>query len=68
MGVKYYDPHNQTAKWRILHTFRWQLSNPQPNISKVSLVEAEVDLNKLPPSLLRIMQFDGAELIIEANS
>jgi hypothetical protein len=65
VGVKYYDPHNHTARWEILHTFRWQLSNPQPNISRVSLVEAEVDLNELPTSLLRTMQLDGAELIID---
>jgi hypothetical protein len=65
VGVKYYDPQNQTAKWQILHTFRWQLSNPQPNISRVSLVETEVDLNGLPTSLLSRMQLDGAELIID---
>ncbi|MFM2312982.1 MAG: hypothetical protein RLZZ04_2258 [Cyanobacteriota bacterium] len=65
VGVKYYDPQNQTAKWEILHTFRWQLSNPQPNISKVFLVETEVDLNGLPTSLLSRMQHDGAELIID---
>jgi hypothetical protein len=65
VGVKYYDPQNQTAKWEILHTFRWQLSNPQLNVSQVFLVEAEVDLNRLPPSLLNRMQLDGAELIID---
>ena len=63
VGVKDYDPHSQTAKWEILHTFRWQLSNPQPNRSKVALVATDVDLNRLPSSLLSMMQLDGAELV-----
>jgi hypothetical protein len=65
VGVKDYDPNSQIAKWEILHTFRWQLSNPQPHRSKVALVETDVDLNRLPSSLLSMMQLDGAELVTD---
>ena len=63
VGVKEYDSKTQTAKWEILHTFRWQLTNPHPNSSKVSLVETDVALDQLSPMLLSTMQLDGAVLI-----
>ena len=63
VGVKNYNRHNQTAQWEILHTFRWQLTNPHPNISRVFLLETDVAIEQLSPELVRTMQLDGAELI-----
>lgn len=63
VGVKQYDRQNQTAQWEILHTFRWQLTNPLPNLSKVSLLETDVAIEQLSPELIQIMQLDGAELV-----
>lgn len=60
VGVKNYDIQQQRAKWEILYTFRWKLTNPRPNYSKVSLVEAEVDLKNISPLLLNLMKLDGA--------
>ena len=65
VGVKEYDPQTQMAKWEILHTFRWQLTNPYPNLSQVSLVETDVALDQLSPMLLSTMQLDGAEIITD---
>lgn len=62
VGVKEHDRHNQTARWEILHTFRWQLTNPRPNISRVSLLEADIAIEQLSSELRRVMQLDGAEL------
>lgn len=62
VGVKQYDPQQQTAAWEILYTFRWQLTNPHPNLSRVSLIEADVTLNELSSELLSVMQRDGAVL------
>jgi len=62
VGVKNYDRQNQTAQWEILHTFRWQLISPHPNLRRVSLLETDIDLNQLSPQLLDIMQLDGAVL------
>lgn len=63
VGVKNYNFQDQTAEWEILHTFRWQLTNSYPNVSKVSLVETDVNLNHLSPMLLTTMQLDGAKLV-----
>ena len=60
VGVKEIDSVHQRAKWDILHTFRWKLTNPRPNYSQVSLVEANVDLDRLSPMLLNTMLLDGA--------
>lgn len=62
VGVKQYDPQQQTAAWEILYSFRWQLTNPHPSKSRVSLIEADMTLNKLSPELLSMMQRDGAVL------
>ncbi len=62
VGVKQYDPQQHTAEWEILHTFRWKLTNPHPNFSRVSLIESDVALDQLSPSLLSMMQLDGAIL------
>lgn len=63
VGVKQYDLDAQTAKWEILHTFRWQLTNPHPYLSEVSLIEDNIALDRLSPTLLSSMQLDGALLI-----
>ena len=62
VGIKNYDRHSQTAEWEILHTFRWQLTNTRLNMSKVSLLETDISIDRLSPELLRIMQLDGAIL------
>ena len=63
VGVKEYDAQTQTAKWEVLHTFRWQLTNPYTNFSQVSLVETNISLDRLSPMLLSTMQLDGAEMM-----
>jgi len=65
VGVRQYDPQKQTSEWEILHTFRWKLTNPQPRMSQVSMIESDVALNKLSPLLLSKMQLDGAVLITD---
>lgn len=62
VGVKQYDTINQTAEWEVLYTFRWKLTNPYPNFSQASLVDSDVDLSNLSPSLLSIMKQDGGML------
>ena len=62
VGVKEYNTQTQMAKWEILHTFRWQLTNPHPHLSQVSLIETNVALDRLSPMLLSTMQLDGAVL------
>ncbi len=62
VGVKQYDPSQQTAEWEILHTFRWKLTNPHPHFSQASLVDLEVNLSDLSPLLVSKMQQDGAVL------
>ncbi len=60
VGVKNYDPQQQTAQWEVLYTFRWQLTNTRSNYSQVSLIDANVNLSDIAPSLLTMMQLDGA--------
>lgn len=60
VGVKAINANDNRAEWDILHTFRWKLTNPQPNRSQVSLIEADVDLGQLSPVLLNTMLLDGA--------
>ena len=67
VGVKKYDVGNRTAEWDVLYTFRWQLTNPSPRRGQTSLVEKNVDLNKLPPALLNAMKLDGAALSYYIN-
>ncbi|MEM8673749.1 MAG: hypothetical protein AAGF83_07735 [Cyanobacteria bacterium P01_G01_bin.67] len=62
VGVKHYDSQQHQSEWEILHTFRWKLANPHPNMSKVSLIESDVACNNLSPMLLSRMQLDGASL------
>ncbi|MDJ0589071.1 MAG: hypothetical protein QNJ72_03620 [Pleurocapsa sp. MO_226.B13] len=62
VGVKQIDPLQTRAEWDVLHTFRWKLTNPRPNYSQVSLVEADVELTQLSPLLLNTMLLDGAVL------
>ena len=63
VGVKKYDLGNRTAEWEVLYTFRWHLTNPYPRHGQISLVETDIDLNKLSPVLLDAMKLDGAALI-----
>ncbi|MEM6610674.1 MAG: hypothetical protein AAF652_00155 [Cyanobacteria bacterium P01_C01_bin.72] len=65
VGIKQHDIETQTAAWEILHTFRWQLVSVYPNVSKVSLVDSDVNLNTLSPILLSTMEVDGAILDVE---
>ena len=60
VGVTEINLQQNEAEWEILHTFRWQLTNPHPNYSQVSLVDTDVDLNQLSPSLINMMLGDGA--------
>jgi hypothetical protein len=62
VGVKNYDQQTQKAEWEILNTFRWKLTNPTPFVGQVSLVEANIDINRLSPFLLKEMLADGALL------
>ncbi len=62
VGVKAINSGHPQAEWDILHTFRWELTNPQPNHSQVSLVDADVDLRQLSPVLLNTMLLDGATI------
>lgn len=62
VGVKKIDSNTQEAEWDILHTFRWKLTNPRPDYSQVSLVDADVNLKQLSPLLLNTMLLDGATL------
>ncbi|MEL6495175.1 MAG: hypothetical protein AAFQ41_08620 [Cyanobacteria bacterium J06623_7] len=59
VGVREYDSQAKTAKWEVLYTFRWQLTNLHYNISRVSLVETDIPLEQLSPMLLSTMQLDG---------
>ncbi|MEM7594022.1 MAG: hypothetical protein AAF383_21360 [Cyanobacteria bacterium P01_A01_bin.83] len=68
VGVKHYDPQQYQAEWDILHTFRWQLTNPRSNYSQVSLIESDVDSNSLSLLLLSRMQLDGALVINSQQS
>ena len=67
VGIKDYDLDNQTATWEVLHTFRWQLTNPLPNMSQVSLIATDVEISQLSPMLLSVMQLDGAVLNLDAR-
>ena len=62
VGVTDYNQQQQQAEWEVLHTFRWKLTNVRPNYNQVSLVDTDVDLNKLYPSLISAMQLDGGVL------
>ena len=63
VGVKKYDVAKRTAEWEVLYTFRWQLTNSSLGRGKTSLIETDVDLNKLSPILLNAMMLDGAASI-----
>ena len=65
VGVKKYDLANQIAEWEVLYTFRWQLTNPSPDRGQISLIETDVDLNKLSPVLVKTMMLDGAASITD---
>ncbi len=62
VGVKDIDSQQSRTEWEILHTFRWKLTNPRPDYSQVSLVDTNVNLDRLSPSLVNIMHLDGATL------
>ena len=62
VGVKKYDVANRTAEWDVLYTFRWNLTNPSPRRGQTSLVEMDVTLDRLSPTLLNTMKLDGAAL------
>ena len=65
VGIKQHDIENQTAAWEILHTFHWKLISVYPNVGKVSLVDSDVNLNTLSPTLLSTMELDGAILDVD---
>ena len=60
VGVKKINRDRQEAEWDILYTFRWKLTNPHPNYSQVSLIEANINPNQLSSLLLNKMLLDGA--------
>ena len=62
VGVKSINIHKNESKWEILHAFRWKLTNPRPDYSQVSLVNTNVDLEQLSPSLVSVMLLDGAAM------
>lgn len=62
VGVKKLDQQQQKAEWEVLHTFRWQVTNPHPYYSQTSLLDTNVGLEKLSPLLLNTMLSDGALL------
>ncbi len=47
VGVKNYDVQQQTAKWGILYSFRWQLTNNDSNYSQVTVVATDVPITQL---------------------
>ena len=60
VGVKSVNRETDKAEWEILHSFRWKLTNPNPNYSKVSLVDTNVNPSQLSSELLETMVSDGA--------
>ena len=62
VGVKKYDVTNRIAEWEVLYTFRWQLTNSSLGHSQISLIETDIDPDKLSPVLLNAMMLDGAAL------
>ena len=60
VGVTSYNRQEQKAEWEILHTFRWQLVNIRPNYNRVFLVDTDVALEELSPTLMTMMATDGA--------
>lgn len=62
VGVKSYDTQTNQAEWDILNTFKWQLANPIPYHGQVSLIEDNIDITKIAPSIIAEMQADGAIL------
>ncbi|MGV2827612.1 hypothetical protein [Myxosarcina sp. GI1(2024)] len=62
VGVKNYDLRSQQAKWNVITTFRWKLTNSVRGKGKVSLIEKDVALTELSPSLLTAMQTEGGIL------
>ena len=68
VGVTKINRQQNQAEWEILHTFRWKLTNPHPNYSRVSLVDTNVDLSQLSPSLVSMMLADGAIEVISTQA
>ena len=62
VGVKSVNHQTKTAKWDVLKTFEWKLSNPTPGKGIVSLVNKKVNAASLPSSILMHMQSDGATI------
>ncbi|GAB4534798.1 MAG: hypothetical protein Tsb0014_21270 [Pleurocapsa sp.] len=60
VGVKNYDPQTNQAQWDVVNSFRWQLTNSPSGQGRVSLLEANLNLNNLSLFLLSEMQADGA--------
>ncbi|MEL6437940.1 MAG: hypothetical protein AAFQ80_01610 [Cyanobacteria bacterium J06621_8] len=63
VGVKFFDPQQHQSEWEILYTFRWQLTNPRPHLSQVSLIDHNLAIAQLSPVLLQRMKLDGAIII-----
>ena len=60
VGVQSFNFQTKKAKWDVLRTFKWKLTNPNPGQGNVSLVEVNVNAASLPQSVLTQMQADGA--------
>ena len=62
VGVKRISPEQNQAEWDVLHAFRWKLTNPRPNYRQVSLIDTDVDLSQISPTLLNTMLLDGGTI------
>ncbi|WP_052055676.1 hypothetical protein [Myxosarcina sp. GI1] len=62
VGVKNYDLDSNEAQWKAINTFKWQLTNSPQGRGRVAIVQQNVDLTELSPTLLAVMQADGGIL------
>lgn len=62
VGVTNYDLNSSKAEWNVISTFKWKLTNSARGRGQVSIVQKNVDLTELSPTLLALMQTDGAVL------
>jgi hypothetical protein len=60
VGVESLDMETSKAKWHVLYTFKWKLTNSLVGQGSVSLIEANINPLSLPPSLQQQMKIDGA--------
>ena len=62
VGVRSLNHQTKTAKWDVLKTFEWKLSNPTPGKGSVALINKNVNAASLPISILMHMRADGATI------